>query len=615
MNNNVSVIMPVFNQCHFVRRAILSLQNQTMKDWELIIVNDGSTDDLECIISDILNDGNVKYVKNETNKGLGYSLNQGLMSAKNDIISYLPADDYYYPNHLESVKKIFDENKNCILAFSGMRYEMCDTLFGVADVETDANRRGYSLQLIQTSHRKCEEYWTERKEWISDDLYAMFWNKLSDKGLFLPTHEITCFWTQHPHQRHKIINEKFGGGINKIRSYFKIAEPIRLKVSKEKFTDEGSLYKKFRKVEPKCCNYLKILIVGELSYNPERIYALEQAGHQLYGLWLPNPNLSFFTVGHLPFGHVIDISSENWQNEVKKINPDIIYGLLNWGTIGWCYQVMKSLPEYPFAWHFKEGPYLSIRLGDFDKLIYLYTNADLRIYINRYVKQWFDMFVPQNKLSMLMDGDLPKKDYFKNTFSKKLSSEDGDVHTVVAGRLIGIGRNEIDILAKNKIHIHLYIENFHSSKEKLFESYQRCFPKYFHIHKHCNSDNWTKEFSKYDAGWLHCIKSNNKGNIMCTTWDDLNYPARMSTYAAAGLPMIQYDNGCNIVATEKYLREKNIGVIYKNLEDLVDKLKDIKYMEKLQNNIMFYRYDFCFDNYLTDLINNFRRAINLKKHG
>ena len=83
---------------------------------------------------------------------------------------------------------------------------------------------------------------------------------------------------------------------------------------------------------------------------------------------------------------------------------------------------MRSLPEYPFAWHFKEGPYLSIRLGDFDKLIYLYTNADLRIYINRYVKQWFEMFVPLNKLSMLMDGDLPKKDYFKNTFSKKLSS-------------------------------------------------------------------------------------------------------------------------------------------------------------------------------------------------
>ena len=184
------------------------MQNQTMKDWELIIVNDGSTDDIEYIISDILNEGQVKYLKNETNKGLGYSLNIGLKYAKNDIISYLPADDYYYPNHLELVKKTFDENKNCVLTFSGMRYDMCDTLYCVTDVETDANRRGYCLQLVQTSHRKCDVYWTERKEWISDDLYAMFWNKLSDKGLFMPTHEITCFRTQHPYQRHKIINEK-----------------------------------------------------------------------------------------------------------------------------------------------------------------------------------------------------------------------------------------------------------------------------------------------------------------------------------------------------------------------------------------------------------------------
>jgi hypothetical protein len=71
--------------------------------------------------------------------------------------------------------------------------------------------------------------------------------------------------------------------------------------------DEIDIYKSFRKKYPQDKNSLKILLVGELAYNAERIYALEEAGHQLYGLWMTRPTYTLNTVGYLPFGNVEDI--------------------------------------------------------------------------------------------------------------------------------------------------------------------------------------------------------------------------------------------------------------------------------------------------------------------
>jgi glycosyltransferase involved in cell wall biosynthesis len=63
MNNNLSfsVIMPTYNQCTFIRRAILSLFQQSYPFWELIIINDGSTDETDLYIKDYLNDKRVTY--------------------------------------------------------------------------------------------------------------------------------------------------------------------------------------------------------------------------------------------------------------------------------------------------------------------------------------------------------------------------------------------------------------------------------------------------------------------------------------------------------------------------------------------------------------------------
>ena len=614
MDTHFSVIMPTYNQASFIRRAILSLQQQTYSYWELIIINDGCTDEVETFIFDFLEDERITYIKNKVNQGLGYALNQGLDAAKYDYIAYLPSDDFYFENHLESIKKKFEESKDIALVYTGTRYDTRDTQFNAQEIESKGVKKGFGMQLAQTAHRKVNERWVERSEWITDDLFVMYWRKLLTYGLFTMTHEISCYWTSHPFQRHLLVSEKFGGGLNRVRSFYHIQTPIKIRVSKEKFWDEKRIYANFRESIPENQDSLKILLVGELAYNPERVYALEQAGHKLCGLWIPHPYASFSTVGHLPFGHVEDLSPDTWEEEIVKLKPDIIYAMLNWESIDFSYEVMRKNPNIPFAWHFKEGPSASLRNGKWEKLIYLYTHATLKIYLNETAKKWFEQFIPQNGLSFVMDGDLPKSDYFKDDFSTKLSSLDGAVHTLIAGRMIGISDKDMETLADNDIHIHLYTENYHASRANQSTYFHRKFPKHFHIHPHCVPWNWTKEFSQYNAGWLHCFNSNNGGNLLKATWDDLNMPARLSTYMAAGLPIIQTDNSGNIVAMEECIHQLDVGVLFKDFQDLAAQLKNKKLMSALHTNALQHREKFCFDYYIPQLVSLFREAIKMKKN-
>jgi len=439
MDTFFSVIMPTYNQSSFIRRAIISLYKQTCQNWELIIINDGCTDETEMFVSDFLKDEKITYIKNESNQGLGYALNQGLDIAKYDYIAYLPSDDFFYENHLKSIERKYNEYDDLTLVYSGMKFDVVDTLYYTADTESCGLRKGHCLQLVQTSHKKTGERWLERSEWITEDLFSMFWYKLLGIGSFGMTGIVSCNWTSHPAQRHRFIGEKYGGGLNKYRNYYKVNTPIKMKVSKYKFIDEEKFYAGYRTKQMLCQDSLKIVLVGELAYNSERIYALEQAGHKLYGLWSPNPVFCFSTVGPLPFGHIEDISFDNWKERIVEIDPDVIYGMLNFGSVPFAYDVMKACPSIPFVWHFKEGPSICLRQGNWEKLIYLYTHATGKIFLNEVVKEWFEQFLPPTQgVSLVMDGDLPKRDCFKNNLSPKLSAKDGAIHTVIAGRMIGI---------------------------------------------------------------------------------------------------------------------------------------------------------------------------------
>lgn len=95
----ISVILPVFNGEKYIENAIRSVLNQTLTEFELIIVNDGSTDST----SDIINRFKDKRIKliTQSNKGPGASRNNALKIAEGEYIMFLDADDWFVPNALE----------------------------------------------------------------------------------------------------------------------------------------------------------------------------------------------------------------------------------------------------------------------------------------------------------------------------------------------------------------------------------------------------------------------------------------------------------------------------------------------------------------------------------
>lgn len=89
--------MPVYNTEKYVGEAIESILGQSFKDFELIIVDDGSSDGSVEVIRKYLEDPRIVFLKNDKNSGIDYSLNRGLRSAKAPILALMESDDVSLP--------------------------------------------------------------------------------------------------------------------------------------------------------------------------------------------------------------------------------------------------------------------------------------------------------------------------------------------------------------------------------------------------------------------------------------------------------------------------------------------------------------------------------------
>jgi len=105
----VSVVMPSYNCARFISESIKSVIAQTYTDWELIIVDDCSTDDTESIVASFRDD-RIRYIKNETNSGAAVSRNRALREAKGRWIAFLDSDDLWLPDKLERQIEFMKKN-------------------------------------------------------------------------------------------------------------------------------------------------------------------------------------------------------------------------------------------------------------------------------------------------------------------------------------------------------------------------------------------------------------------------------------------------------------------------------------------------------------------------
>jgi glycosyltransferase involved in cell wall biosynthesis len=111
----VSVILPVYNAERFLREAIESILNQTFTDFELLLINDGSTDSSEQILKSYT-DPRIVYIRNEHNSGLIFTLNKGLELAKGKYIARMDSDDISFIERLQKQVAFLETSDVAVVA-------------------------------------------------------------------------------------------------------------------------------------------------------------------------------------------------------------------------------------------------------------------------------------------------------------------------------------------------------------------------------------------------------------------------------------------------------------------------------------------------------------------
>ena len=175
----VSILIPTYNYAHYLGEAITSALNQTYKDFELIIVDDKSTDNTDEVVLPFLSDDRVKYYKNEKNLGLARNFNESLKYARGEYIKYLLADDLLHPSLLEIFVPIMDANPNVSLITSQRE------MFG-ARTKTNA----LPFFHLQDGKSVITESIRKNGNWIGEPTTVMFRKSDLHVGAFNP--EYTC---------------------------------------------------------------------------------------------------------------------------------------------------------------------------------------------------------------------------------------------------------------------------------------------------------------------------------------------------------------------------------------------------------------------------------------
>ena len=119
----VSIIMPSWNTARFIAESIQCVIDQTYQNWELIIVDDCSTDNTDEVVALYLSDSRIRYLHNEVNSGAALTRNKAMRAAQGEWIAFLDSDDLWVPDKLEKQIKFMQEN-NYVLSYT--EYEKID---------------------------------------------------------------------------------------------------------------------------------------------------------------------------------------------------------------------------------------------------------------------------------------------------------------------------------------------------------------------------------------------------------------------------------------------------------------------------------------------------------
>ena len=117
----VSVVIPAYNAMDYLPETLANVLQQTLEDFEVLLVNDGSSDSIETWFSHTVNDARVKLFP-QANKGLSGARNAGIQQAQGDYIAFLDADDLWEPDKLQKQVQVLDEDPTVGLVYTWVAY-------------------------------------------------------------------------------------------------------------------------------------------------------------------------------------------------------------------------------------------------------------------------------------------------------------------------------------------------------------------------------------------------------------------------------------------------------------------------------------------------------------
>lgn len=120
MDSLISVVIPTYNRAGYITNALESVLSQTYQNFEILIVDDGSTDDTKEVILS-LDNPKIRYIYQE-NAGASAARNTGIKNAKGEFIAFLDSDDTWYPEKLEKQLEVFRNNENVDIVYSAMEW-------------------------------------------------------------------------------------------------------------------------------------------------------------------------------------------------------------------------------------------------------------------------------------------------------------------------------------------------------------------------------------------------------------------------------------------------------------------------------------------------------------
>lgn len=316
---------------------------------------------------------------------------------------------------------------------------------------------------------------------------------------------------------------------------------------------------------------MKLLLVGALSWNPERVRSLCERGHELWGMWSRS-----MAWDQGPYRVVEDC--------VRQVDPREAAATISDRKIDCVYSLFQAYDPRQWGspargverdvWTLLRGLLDERRRGQFDVPIVRHWGFDVHnldpdvsealdghIFCNREKLEYWTRPASDGGLGLdvfgdaaghdFLDSDMPKLEFMHDAFACPVSEDDGEVHTVVVGRPFNI---DFPAAARRGIHVHVYsndVDDVHrtiaaSLSVRTARREVRLLDRHLHLHQPLQAAGsswdevretkrrWVGEFSRYDAAWSYI------GTPLA--WDPLDdcaaIPNRLGTYLLAGLPVI-----------------------------------------------------------------------------